>query len=213
MHAIRRPRLVLRGVAIAGLVVGALVLPTRESSARTAAHSVRWKIHDAMRAAPPAVAGHATILDWPKKPGDPSPLLRTGNNGWTCFPDDPTTPRDDPMCLDKPAMDWLAAWMAGKDPKLTQPGLGYMLQGGSDASNTDPSATKPASGQRWLITPPHMMIFPIDKLDPDLHGTDPSTGRPWIMWPATAYEHLMIPIRSGRRNCPWVEGLGGLPTP
>jgi hypothetical protein len=37
--------------------------------------------------------------------------------------------------------------MAQTEPKLSAPD--YMLQGGSDASNTDPFANQPPAGQQW----------------------------------------------------------------
>ena len=47
-------------------------------------------------------------------------------------------------------LDWLYAFVAGEEPTVTVPGLAYMLQGGSDASNTDPFATEPAAGEEWV---------------------------------------------------------------
>ena len=99
------------------------------------------------------------------------------------------------MCLDKNAMAWAEAWMGHKEPKLSGPGLGYMLRGGSSASNTDPFATKPAAGETWLNDPPHVMVFPTSKLDPAVYSTDPKSGKPWIMFPGTPYEHLMVPVK------------------
>jgi hypothetical protein len=69
--------------------------------------------------------------------------LRAGTNGWTCIPDEPTTPGLDPMCIDKNGMEWVSALIAKKPkPTNTAPGLIYMLEGGSDISATDPFATK-----------------------------------------------------------------------
>ena len=34
---------------------------------------------------------------------------------FTCVPDDPGSPGNDPMCLDHNAMLWLQAWMDYKD--------------------------------------------------------------------------------------------------
>ena len=85
--------------------------------------------------------------------------------------------------------------MSQKEPALTQAGIAYMLQGGSDPSNTDPFAIEPAPGQDWLTAPAHLMIFPSGKLDAAVYGTDHTTGNPWIMWAGTPYEHLMIPVK------------------
>jgi hypothetical protein len=153
------------------------------------------KIHNAMSAAPEAIAKDAAILDYPEKEGGEMAVLRQGASGWTCLPDDPSTPANDPMCLDKMAMVWAQAWMSKTEPKLTAPGIGYMLQGGGSASNADPFAKKPAAGEAWMKEPPHIMVFPVGKLDPAAHSTDPHSGGPWVMWGGTPYEHLMVPVK------------------
>lgn len=161
-----------------------------------AAKSKEAKMQNAMSAAPAAIGMNATLLDWPEKPGGAPVTLKQGSNGWTCLPDNPASPGNDPMCMDRNAMPWLEAYMAQKKapPKLAQPGISYMLQGGSDASNTDPFVTKPADG-KWMTAPPHIMLFPAGKLDPNAYGTSHDSGGPWIMWAGTPYEHLMIPAK------------------
>jgi hypothetical protein len=157
--------------------------------------STAWKIQNAMSAAPQSVSKNATIMDWPASEGSEMVVLREGSNDWTCLPDDSGTPANDPMCMDKMAMEWAKAWMAREDPKLAAPGIGYMLQGGGSASNTDPFATKPAPGETWMKEPPHIMIFPAGKLDPNVYSSDPHSGGPWIMFGGTPYEHLMVPVK------------------
>lgn len=153
------------------------------------------KVKNAMSAGPEAIAKDATVRDWPAKEGAEPPVLRKGSNQWTCFPNYPASPGNDPMCLDVPSMEWVSAWIAKKPPKLKQPGIGYMLQGGSDASNTDPFAQAPAPGQQWVTAPPHIMVFPAGDLDPKVYGTAHTHGTPWVMFDATPYEHLMIPVK------------------
>ena len=153
------------------------------------------KITNAMSAAPVAIAKDATILDWPAKDGDPFGTLRAGTNGWTCLADEPTTPGNDPICVDAMAMQWFGAYLEHKTPKLAQSGLAYMLQGGSDPSNTDPYATEPKPGESWMSAPAHVMIFPSQKLDTKIYGTNPDSGGPWIMWADTPYAHLMMPVK------------------
>ncbi len=160
-----------------------------------AAKSTEWKIQNAMSAAPRSIAKGATIMDWPAKEGAEPTVLRKGTNEWTCFPDDPGSPGNDPMCFDKTWMVWADAWMHKKDLKITTAGIGYMLQGGSDASNTDPFATKPAPGEKWINAKPHLMVLVPGKLDPKLYSSDPHSGGPWIMWGGTPYEHLMVPVK------------------
>ena len=153
------------------------------------------KITNAMSAAPLAIAKDATIIDWPAKDGDQPISLRAGGNGWTCLPDYPVSPGNDPFCGDAMAMQWFGAYLQHKVPSISQFGLGYMLQGGSDPSNTDPYATEPKQGESWMSAPPHVMIFPAQKLDVKVFGTDPDSGKPWIMWAGTPYEHIMMPVK------------------
>lgn len=64
-------------------------------------------IASAMSAAPKAVAEGATIVVMDA--GNNARTLRQGSNGWTCMPDSPASPGQDPMCLDQDAMEWAAA--------------------------------------------------------------------------------------------------------
>ena len=153
------------------------------------------KIVNAMSAAPVSIAKEATILDWPLKETDSFQTLRSGTNEWTCIPDYPSTPGNDPICVDKTAMQWFQAYLEHKTPKLAQDGLAYMLQGGSDPSNTDPYATEPKPGDTWMSAPPHVMIFPSQKLDTKIYSIDPNSGKPWIMYAGTPYEHIMMPVK------------------
>ena len=199
--------------AIAGLVVGYLVhgfiAPSQNSQSQNQetisqspspvseapAGSKESKIAQAMSAAPESVAKSAAVLDYPEKAGAQPAELQKGTNDWTCFPDYPASPGKDPMCVDKQGMLWLQAYITQKPPNITQTGLAYMLEGGSDASNTDPFATKPTEGEDWITSPPHTMVFPIGKLDQTVYSKDPKNGGPWIMWAGTPYEHLMVPVK------------------
>lgn len=154
------------------------------------------KIRSAMSAAPLAVAKGATIVDYPAQPGQEPTVLRQGTNGWTCYPDWQASPANDPECNDAVMEAWYRALLAGapQPPKLTRPGFAYMLQGGGDASNTDPMATGPAPGEDWIITPPHVMLIVPGGFANSKLTTDPNSGLPYVMWKGTPYEHLMIPV-------------------
>jgi len=181
---------------LAALVIATVAfgLPRVASVAGQATPDAQAKIADAMRAGPAAIAKDATILDYQQDAAGNFVVLRQGSNGWTCFPDTPGTPSDDPMCLDQTWMVWMNALMTNKAPDIKTPGLAYMLQGGTDASNTDPMATKPAAGEDWVTSPPHIMILQPGKLDQSVFSTDPKSGGPWIMWAGTPYEHIMMPV-------------------
>jgi hypothetical protein len=149
-------------------------------------------IANAMSAAPPSVSAAATIITMD---GEKMRTLRQGKNDFTCFPDDPGSPGNDPMCLDRNAMDWLAAWMDHKDAPKGKMGLVYMLQGGSDASNYDPFATTPKPGEKWVTTGPHVMVVGMAGMLESLPTSPAEPRKPFIMWGGTSYEHIMMPVR------------------
>ena len=151
-------------------------------------------IASAMSAAPAAVAKGATIVAM--EADGKMRVLRNGTNGFTCMPDNPATPGPDPMCMDKNAMEWVGAWVEHKPPAAGKIGFMYMLAGGTDASNTDPYATKPAAGNHWIKTGPHVMIVGADASFYDQYpkSPDPDTKVPYVMWAGTPYQHLMAPV-------------------
>lgn len=152
-------------------------------------------IESAMRAAPARVGAGATVVV--SNPDGSMRTLRAGNNGFTCMPDNPTTPGPDPMCMDAAAMEWAGAWMGHKTPTPGRIGLMYMLSGGTDASNTDPYATHPASNNNWVKTGPHLMVVGADAAFYAMYpkSASPDTSVPYVMWAGSPYQHLMIPIR------------------
>ena len=149
-------------------------------------------VKSAMSAAPEEVSRDATVMamDASKK----MKVLKEGTNGWTCMPDGPS-PGVDPMCLDKNGLEWAHAWMEHKAPPTDKMGFGYMLQGGSDASNTDPFATTPKEASQWVDTGPHVMVLNIGDRFAGYPTTPDNTKRPYIMFPNTPYAHLMIPVK------------------
>jgi len=152
-------------------------------------------IASAMKAAPKDVAEKATIVA-PDASGGMR-TLRTGSNGFTCMPDNPETPGPDPMCWDKNSGAWMDAYLNHTTPPVGKIGLMYMLAGGTDASNTDPYASKPTTTNHWIKTGPHIMIVGADPSFYDTYpkGPDPDTKSPYVMWAGTPYQHLMAPIR------------------
>jgi len=153
------------------------------------------KIASAMSAAPASIAENATIKDWPSSEGEEMPTLKEGSNQFTCLPDIPDTPGNDPMCLDGPWLKWADAWMNKKELSIDKMGFGYMLQGGTPESNTDPYAEGPEEGNEWLDDPvPHLMIIvPNNSMLSGLPVTSEGGG-PWVMWRDTPYVHIMVPM-------------------
>jgi hypothetical protein len=149
-------------------------------------------IANAMSAAPPAISREAAIM---VMDGDKMRTVRRGKNEYTCMSDDPGSPGNDPMCLDKNAMDWLMAWADHKDAPKGKMGLVYMLQGGSDASNYDAFATAPKAGEKWVTTGPHVMVVGMAGMLEDLPKSPAEPKKPFIMWSGTSYEHIMMPVK------------------
>lgn len=166
-----------------------------EAGSNTAAASTPSKdpIESAMSAGPASIAHDAAIVE-PKADGSMT-TLREGKNGWTCMPDNPTTPGPDPMCMDPNAAKWADAWMHHKEPPAGTVGLMYMLSGGTDASNTDPYAQKPTAENNWVETGPHIMVVGSKELLQSYPASPkPDTKAPYVMWAGTPYAHLMIPV-------------------
>jgi hypothetical protein len=145
-------------------------------------------IANAISAAPAAVGKDATVMTWDMK------TLKEGSNGFTCLPDDTTTPNaNDPMCLDKNGMAWLHAVMDKKDPPPGV-GFGYMLMGGGSADNSNPFATQPPDG-KWDLDGPHVMIFNANMAGYPEPKAHPDVTAPYVMYPGTPYAHLMMPVK------------------
>ncbi|MCB0254923.1 MAG: hypothetical protein KDI55_14475 [Anaerolineae bacterium] len=140
-------------------------------------------IANAMSAGPAPIAENATILGYPEEgrgnwPDEPAPELvelRAGDNGWTCIVDIPDTPGNDPMCLNDTYLEVFLSSLALTDAPDTGVGFGYMLQGGGPVGS-----------------PPHMMVFaPQSNASFNAFGTEPGP-MPWIMYPETSQQHLMV---------------------
>ncbi len=143
-------------------------------------------------AAPPQVLEHATVLNM----GHDGKMhaVRQGNNGWTCM-----DPGGAPMCADQAAMEWAQAWQS-HGPASQKIGFIYMLNGDTGASNTNPYAKEQTADNNWVRTGAHVMIVGADAKSmlqgyPREAKADPNS--PYVMWPGTPYEHLMLPVNIG----------------
>ena len=145
------------------------------------------KIARALSAAPPSVAKSAKVVDMDDQ--GQMTVLREGSNGFTCFPGHPGVVGDVAMCANGPSMQWISDIISHKpSPTNTQPGVTYMLAGGTDWSATDPFATTGTP----IKEPPHWMImWPFDPKTSALPTSPKQTGT-WIMYSGTPWAHLMI---------------------
>lgn len=200
VHTSPSAALLMSAVVVAsGMAISAHPATLAQQQSTTASSSTTASdnqlIRSAMEAAPAKVGANATIVVM--EPGSQTRTLRQGTNGFTCMPDNPATPSPDPMCMDRAALDWINAWMARKTPVSGKIGFMYMLAGGTDASNTDPFASKPLQGNNWIQTGPHVMIVGADPGFYNMYPkqASPDTAAPYVMWPNTPYQHLMIPVK------------------
>jgi hypothetical protein len=141
-------------------------------------------------AAPAAVLKGATILNMGAD--GQMKAIKAGTNGWTCM-----DPGGAPMCADEAAMEWAKAWKS-KGPAPQKLGLIYMLNGDNGTSNTDPFATEEASDNNWVKTGSHVMIVGAEAksmMRDYPRDAKPDPAKPYVMWPGTPYEHLMLPVR------------------
>jgi hypothetical protein len=190
----------LVGAGAAALSLGACnkAMETKTTQAdtdtkTTAAAKSNDPIASAESAAPASLSHNATIMT--ADASGAMKVVRQGANGWTCIPDDPHTPGKDPMCFDANAAKWVQAMVGHKPPPDGTPGVMYMLEGGTDASNTDPYASKPTSQNDWVKTGPHIMIVGSKAMLAGYpSGAKPDTSAPYVMWAGTPYAHLMVPV-------------------
>jgi hypothetical protein len=194
-RTVQKTRLVPGLLIVLGVFIIVSAFAAAPAAKKAAAPNDAQLMASAMAAAPMAVGKNATIIDM----GADGKMrtIRKGTNGYTCMPDNPQTPGPDPMCADKNAMEWIGAMMGHKAPPAGKVGLMYMLAGGTDASNTDPYATKPTASNHWIKTGPHIMIVGGDASFYDSYprGADPDTSNPYVMWAGTQYQHLMAPVK------------------
>ncbi|WP_246805467.1 hypothetical protein [Mesorhizobium mediterraneum] len=153
-------------------------------------------IANALSAAPESIGKNATVIAFDAN--GKVRTLRKGTNNFTCIPDDPTNPANDPNCVDANGLEWVMAWVNKSEPPKGKVGFGYMLQGGTTPSNVDPFATKPPEGMKWMQEPPHVMVFNYGGegtiKDYPRPGEMADMTQPWVMWAGSPYEHLMMPV-------------------
>ena len=141
-----------------------------------------------MTAAPPQIVADATVV---RMKGSAMETLKKGTNQWTCMEANGV-----PMCMDPNAMEWAHAWQS-HGPATDKNGFIYMLAGDTGASNTDPYATAKTADNHWIQTGSHVMIVgPAAQAMagyPKTADADPT--KPYVMWPGSPYEHLMIPVK------------------
>jgi len=169
--------------AFAGLAVGA------EMGGGTSAAD---RVALARSAAPAEIGREARVLDMDAE--GKLVELAPGGNGFTCMPDDPSTPKPDPMCMDPAAFQWASDLIGGAPrPTNTAPGFAYMAKGGQHYEKDGKILMENAPGARLVEEPPHWMLFwPFSARATGLPTLPQGKSGVYVMWDGTPYAHLMV---------------------
>lgn len=158
-------------------------------SAKPPADSDAAYIHKAETGAPASISKNARIARLEKSG---TTVVREGSNDFTCA----SVPAMGipSICADKNGWDWMTSAMAEKDkPSNDEPGVAYMMQGGTHFETADGQIMMEASAKTHPVKePPHwMLLWPLDPAKTGL-PTHPSAGGAYIMFQGTPYAHLMV---------------------
>ena len=127
-------------IAISGLVAACLttiVVSAQQKAAKPAGESNETKIARALSAGPANIAKRAKVVD--RDENGKETVLREGTNGFTCFPGHHGIIGDNTFCANEAALQWEKDFAANKPkPTNAEPGIEYMLLGGTDWSASDP---------------------------------------------------------------------------
>ena len=169
------------------ITAGLSVLAASAVTAANAGDAAKKMIKSALSAAPASITNGATIMD------PDGNVLREGENGWTCFPQQPAM---GPMCNSGEWGAMISALMGQEEFTPSQISISYMLAGEGDAigvSNIDPYATEPTDENDWIKEGPHLMIIVPDQAMLEGMSTDPNDPV-YVMWKGTPYAHIMVRI-------------------
>jgi hypothetical protein len=189
------PYVMFAGTPYAHIMVPVTIEPLVRGDATPPADAE--KITDALRAAPPAIGAGATVMDWPAGEGEAFRVLKEGDETWVCMATSTSAWQGGmrkAFCDDEVWQAWGAAFEAGETPVVERVGISYSLSFDAEGSNTDPAAREPADDNDWHDIGPHVAVLVPDPSLYEGFSTDPHSGGPYVMYPGTAYAHIMVPI-------------------
>lgn len=171
-------------------------------------------------AAPDKLAAAATVSDGTN-------VLRKGTNGWTCMPANPRGMSDPehgwvdaheamPVCFDSAGFAWMTGWMTNTKPVMERDAYVWMLHGDMGEDNTSPKTMHKADAKdpaNWVVSGPHLMMFPKDPASIDAFPTDFRVGEPYVMFKGHMFAHLMIPTPGYYDYGTGKAGLAAEPAP
>ncbi|MEM8797024.1 MAG: hypothetical protein AAGE61_15790 [Pseudomonadota bacterium] len=170
------------------------VHPAFEAAPYSASWSSEKKVANALSAMPAFMAESATVWDWQTDTHGKFVVLKEGNGVWTCFPDRPQTPSNDPMCHDPVFLEWMLANATGREAEIKTAGLSYMLQGGSAFTQDSPFVAGPLESGDWYYMGPHVMVVLPEAAHWAGVNRDTSNGHPVIEALALDHPILLFPV-------------------
>jgi hypothetical protein len=139
-------------------------------------------------AAPEHIVSKATIIIMQEaRPRE----LQAGSNGFTCL----IAPDGTPLCSDQNGMEWMKSVRERTEP-LDKIGFIYMLAGDTGTTNHDPHQRD--THLHWVQTGPHVMIVGprvCEMMGYPRNVDVADASQPYVMYPGTPYEHLMLPTK------------------
>jgi hypothetical protein len=180
-------RVVVRCLATASLLGGCAAqghqYPTAEIPTAEPAYIAKVKT-----AAPEPIVKKASIV---MMQGGKARELQRGSNGYTCL----ISPDGTPLCADQNGMEWIKA-VGDRTQPPDKIGFIYMLAGDTGAANHHPHQRE--TRLHWVQTGPHVMVVgprvrEMAGYPRTLDVADPA--QPYVMFPGTPYEHLMLPTK------------------
>jgi hypothetical protein len=168
---------------IGGCAARAQQYPTAEIPTAEPAYIAKVKT-----AAPENIVNKASIV---MMQGDKSRELQRGSNGYTCL----IAPDGTPLCADQNGMEWIKAVGARTEPP-DKIGFIYMLAGDTGTTNHHPHQRE--TRLHWVQTGPHVMIVGprVREMTGYPRTADVAdASQPYVMFPGTPYEHLMLPTK------------------
>jgi hypothetical protein len=157
--------------------------PTAEVPTSESAYIAKVKT-----AAPEQIVAKASIV---MTQGGKSKELQGGTNGFTCYVGGDGTP----ACADANGMEWVRSVVAKTNPP-DKIGFIYMLAGDTGTTNHHPHQRE--TRLHWVQTGPHVMIVGprVREMVGYPKGLDVAdANQPYVMFPGTPYEHLMLPTK------------------
>lgn len=160
----------------------ALAFPSDEVPTSEPAYLAKVKT-----AAPDQIVAKASII---MMQDGKSRTLQTGTNGFTCQISEDGAP----LCADENGMAWMNAVASKSDPP-DKIGFIYISAGDTGTSNNDPDRL--AAHLHWVPIGPHLMIVGPKVREMLCHPVNvdaPDPTQPYVMFPGTPYEHLILPV-------------------